>query len=216
MRLNKAQLIGLFTIVVVLALYAVITFLKDENLFNGKSTYYIIYKDVDGLTTSSPVYIKGFKVGSILDIEFDNKSGLFTVLIKVKSSFEIPSNSVATIAGSGILGGKQINLALGDSKERAVLRVMMPAASSGIMSSVVLGIGRSIGETMAVVMVAGNQPRIPSSLLEGARTMTANIVLEMGYAADLHREALLATGAVLFVFILLINLSFSLIRRKKK
>ena len=107
-------------------------------------------------------------------------------------------------------------LALGDSKERAVLRVMMPAASSGIMSSVVLGIGRSIGETMAVVMVAGNQPRIPSSLLEGARTMTANIVLEMGYAADLHREALLATGAVLFVFILLINLSFSLVRRKKK
>ena len=107
-------------------------------------------------------------------------------------------------------------LALGDSKERAVLRVMMPAASCGIMSSVVLGIGRSIGETMAVVMVAGNQPRIPSSLLEGARTMTANIVLEMGYAADLHREALLATGAVLFVFILLINLSFSLIRRKKK
>ena len=107
-------------------------------------------------------------------------------------------------------------LALGDSKERAVLRVMMPAASSGIMSSVVLRIGRSIGETMAVVMVAGNQPRIPSSLLEGARTMTANIVLEMGYAADLHREALLATGAVLFVFILLINLSFSLIRRKKK
>ena len=107
-------------------------------------------------------------------------------------------------------------LALGDSKERAVLRVMMPAASSGIMSSVVLGIGRSIGETMAVVMVAGNQPRIPSSLLEGARTMTANIVLEMGYAADLHREALLATGAVLFMFILLINLSFSLIRRKKK
>ena len=107
-------------------------------------------------------------------------------------------------------------LALGDSKERAVLRVMMPAASSGIMSSVVLGIGRSIGETMAVVMVAGNQPRIPSSLLEGARTMTANIVLEMGYAADLHREALLATGAVLFVFILLINLSFSFVRRKKK
>ena len=116
MRLNKAQLIGLFTIVVVLALYAVITFLKDENLFNGKSTYYIIYEDVDGLKTSSPVYIKGFKVGSIWDIEFDNKSGLFTVLIKVKSSFEIPSNSVATIAGSGILGGKQINLALGDSK----------------------------------------------------------------------------------------------------
>ena len=106
-------------------------------------------------------------------------------------------------------------LALGDTKEKAVFRVMMPAASSGILSSVILGVGRSIGETMAVVMVAGNQPRIPGSVLDGVRTMTANIVLEMGYATDLHREALIATGAVLFVFVLILNLSFSLIRRKK-
>ena len=106
-------------------------------------------------------------------------------------------------------------LALGDTKEKAVFRVMVPAASSGILSSVILGVGRSIGETMAVVMVAGNQPRIPGSLLDGVRTMTANIVLEMGYATDLHREALIATGAVLFVFVLILNLSFSLIRRKK-
>ena len=106
-------------------------------------------------------------------------------------------------------------LALGDTKERAVFRVMVPSASSGILSSVILAIGRSIGETMAVVMVAGNQPRIPGSLLDGVRTMTANIVLEMGYATDLHREALIATGAVLFVFVLILNLSFSLIRRKK-
>ena len=106
-------------------------------------------------------------------------------------------------------------LALGDTKEKAVFRVMVPSASSGILSSVILGIGRSIGETMAVVMVAGNQPRIPGSLLDGVRTMTANIVLEMGYATDLHREALIATGAVLFVFVLILNLSFSLIRRKK-
>lgn len=106
-------------------------------------------------------------------------------------------------------------LALGDTKEKAVFRVMVPSASSGILSSVILGVGRSIGETMAVVMVAGNQPRIPGSLLDGVRTMTANIVLEMGYATDLHREALIATGAVLFVFVLILNLSFSLIRRKK-
>ena len=106
-------------------------------------------------------------------------------------------------------------LALGDTKEKAVFRVMVPAASSGILSSVILGIGRSIGETMAVVMVAGNQPRIPGGVLDGVRTMTANIVLEMGYATDLHREALIATGAVLFVFVLILNLSFSLIRRKK-
>ena len=106
-------------------------------------------------------------------------------------------------------------LALGDTKEKAVFRVMVPAASSGILSSVILGVGRSIGETMAVVMVAGNQPRIPGGVLDGLRTMTANIVLEMGYATDLHREALIATGAVLFVFVLILNLSFSLIRRKK-
>ena len=106
-------------------------------------------------------------------------------------------------------------LALGDTKEKAVFRVMVPAASSGILSSVILGVGRSIGETMAVVMVAGNQPRIPGGVLDGVRTMTANIVLEMGYATDLHREALIATGAVLFVFVLILNLSFSLIRRKK-
>ena len=106
-------------------------------------------------------------------------------------------------------------LALGDTKEKAVFRVMVPAASSGILSSVILGAGRSIGETMAVVMVAGNQPRIPGGVLDGVRTMTANIVLEMGYATDLHREALIATGAVLFVFVLILNLSFSLIRRKK-
>ena len=106
-------------------------------------------------------------------------------------------------------------LALGDTKEKAVFRVMVPAASSGILSSVILGVGRSIGETMAVVMVAGNQPRIPGGVLDGVRTMTANIVLEMGYATDLHREALIATGAVLFVFVLSLNLSFSLIRRKK-
>ena len=106
-------------------------------------------------------------------------------------------------------------LALGDTKEKAVFRVMVPAASSGILSSVILGVGRSIGETMAVVMVAGNQSRIPGGVLDGVRTMTANIVLEMGYATDLHREALIATGAVLFVFVLILNLSFSLIRRKK-
>ena len=92
----------------------------------------------------------------------------------------------------------------------------MPAAKSGITAGVILGIGRAIGETMAVIMVAGNQPRMPQSILKGVRTMTANIVLEMGYAADLHRESLIATGVVLFIFILIINLSFSALKRKGK
>jgi phosphate transport system permease protein len=91
---------------------------------------------------------------------------------------------------------------------------MLPAARSGILASVVLGIGRAIGETMAVIMVAGNQARMPAGLLKGVRTMTANIVIEMGYAADLHREALIATAVVLFVFILIINLCFSILKRR--
>ncbi len=105
-------------------------------------------------------------------------------------------------------------LALGATHERSVFFTLVPAAKSGILAGVILGVGRAIGETMAVIMIAGNQPVIPKSLLEGVRTMTANIVLEMGYATDLHREALIATSVVLFVFILIINLCFSLLKRR--
>ncbi len=103
-------------------------------------------------------------------------------------------------------------VALGANHRRAVFRVLLPAAKSGVLAGVVLGIGRAIGETMAVIMVAGNQARMPAGLLKGVRTLTANIVIEMGYAEGLHRESLIATGVVLFVFILLINLSFSALR----
>lgn len=107
-------------------------------------------------------------------------------------------------------------LALGATHERAVFSVLVPAAFSGIMAAIVLGVGRAIGETMAVVMVAGNQPIIPTSIFQGVRTMTANIVLEMGYAADLHRGALIATGVVLFVFVMLISLLFSAIKKRSE
>lgn len=106
-------------------------------------------------------------------------------------------------------------LALGAAHERSVFRVILPAANSGVIAGVILGIGRAIGEAMAVSMVAGNQPILPEGLFSGIRTLTANIVLEMGYAADLHREALIATAVVLFVFILIINLSFSALKRRK-
>ena len=106
------------------------------------------------------------------------------------------------------------SLALGATKERSLFFVVLPAAKSGVIAGIVLGIGRAIGETMAVVMVAGNQTRMPAGLFKGLRTMTANIVLEMGYAADLHREALIATGVVLFVFILIINLAVSMLNRR--
>ncbi len=105
-------------------------------------------------------------------------------------------------------------LALGASHERSVFYTVLPAAKSGIFAGVVLGIGRAAGETMAVMMVAGNQPVIPDSILSGVRTLTTNIVLEMGYSTDLHREALIGTAVVLFVFILIINLFLSRIKRR--
>lgn len=105
-------------------------------------------------------------------------------------------------------------LALGATHERSVFKTVLPAAKSGIFAAVVLGIGRAVGETMAVIMVAGNQPIIPESICDGVRTLTSNIVMEMGYATDLHREALIATGVVLFIFILIINISFSLLKRR--
>ena len=107
-------------------------------------------------------------------------------------------------------------LALGASHERSVFFSVLPAAKSGVLASVILGVGRAIGETMAVIMIAGNQPIIPSSLLQGVRTLTANIVLEMGYAADTHRLALIASAVILFVFILLINFTFSLVKRRMR
>ena len=108
------------------------------------------------------------------------------------------------------------SLALGATHERSVFCVIVPAAKSGILAGVILGVGRAIGETMAVIMVAGNQARMPEGILSGVRTMTANIVIEMGYATGIHREALIATGLVLFVFILIINLCFSFLKRKEK
>lgn len=106
------------------------------------------------------------------------------------------------------------SLGLGATHERSVFFAVLPAAKQGILAGVILGVGRAIGETMAVVMIAGNQPVLPNSIFSGVRTMTANIVMEMGYAADLHRQALLGTAVVLFVFILIINLCFSMLKRR--
>ncbi len=108
------------------------------------------------------------------------------------------------------------SIALGATHEKAIMSVVVPAAKSGIVSSIILGIGRAIGETMAVILVAGNQPRMPVGLTKGVRTLTTNIVMEMAYAADAHREALIATAAVLFVFILIINGTFVIVKRRSK
>ena len=106
-------------------------------------------------------------------------------------------------------------LALGATHERSVFFASLPAAKSGILAAIILGVGRAIVETMAVILVAGNQTVIPKSITSGIRTLTSNIVMEMGYAGGRHREALIATGVVLFVFILIINLCFSALKRRK-
>ena len=105
-------------------------------------------------------------------------------------------------------------IGLGTTHERAILTVVVPAAKNGILSAIILGIGRAIGDTMAVILVAGNQPRIPTELNQGVRTLTTNIVMEMAYATGQHREALIATAVVLFVFILIINLFFTRVKNK--
>ena len=107
-------------------------------------------------------------------------------------------------------------LALGATHERSVFHVVLPAAKSGVMAGIILGIGRAIGEATAVMMVAGNRTAMPKGLLKGVRTLTSNIVMEMGYAVDLHREALIATAVVLFVFILMINLLTSILKRRNR
>jgi phosphate transport system permease protein len=107
------------------------------------------------------------------------------------------------------------SIALGATLWQTVRRVVLPAASSGIITAVILGMGRAIGETMAVIMVAGNALQIPTSILDPVRTLTSNIALELGYASGRHREALFATGIVLFIIIMVLNLSATLITRRR-
>lgn len=133
-------------------------------------------------------------------------------LMILPTIISVSETSIRAVPESYYEGG----LALGASHERSVFFTVLPAAKSGIFAGVVLGIGRAVGETMAVMMIAGNQPVIPDSILSGVRTLTTNIVLEMGYSTDLHREALIGTAVVLFVFILIINLSLSLFKRRVK
>lgn len=108
----------------------------------------------------------------------------------------------------------EASVGLGAAHDRSVMRVVAPAAQSGILSSIILGIGRAIGETMAVILVTGNQPLIPTQLNQGVRTLTTNIVLEMGYASGRHRESLIATSVILFIFIIILNAGFMYFKNK--
>lgn len=130
------------------------------------------------------------------------------ILPTIISLSESALRAVPTAYFQGAIG-------LGASKERALFNVVLPAAKSGVFASIILGTGRAIGETMAVQMVSGNRTLVPTGLLDGIRTMTSNIVMEMGYAGAEHKNALIATGAVLFFFILIINILFNIVKNKE-
>ncbi|WP_408068579.1 phosphate ABC transporter permease subunit PstC [Vibrio ulleungensis] len=110
---------------------------------------------------------------------------------------------------------KEGSYALGASKIYTIFKILLPAARSGIMTAVILGIGRALGETMAIIMVMGNAPAMPGGILDSARTLTANIAIEMSYASGTHASALYATGVVLLVFIMLLNASLLYLNREK-
>jgi phosphate transport system permease protein len=187
--------------------------------FCGKRLYRILAPAV-GLLAGIPSIIYGF-FGLVVMVpalrELFGGSGKSLLTASLLLAFMILP-TIISISETSIRAVPEIYyegaLALGATHEEAVFFTILPAARQGIMAGVVLGIGRAIGETMAIIMVAGNQAMIPQGLFRGLRTLTANIVLEMGYAADLHREALISTAVVLFVFILIINVLLSLNKRK--
>lgn len=109
---------------------------------------------------------------------------------------------------------KQGSLALGASHFETITKVIIPAAKSGIIASVVLGMGRAVGETMAVILITGNMPKVPGSILDSVSTMTGTIAMEMGYATPMHQKALFATGIILFVFIMLLNITATVIMKR--
>lgn len=182
---------------------------------------YKIIKPAVSLLAGIPSIVYGFFglvviVPIMQDLAGGNGKGVLTASILLgimilPTVIGVSESAIRAVPNSYYEGA----LALGATHERSVFFTLLPAAKQGILAGVILGVGRAIGETMAVIMVAGNQAVVPESIFSGVRTLTANIVMEMGYAADLHREALLGTGVVLFVFILIINLSFSALKRRK-
>lgn len=182
---------------------------------------YKVIKPLINLLASIPSVVYGFfclvvVVPIIQELTHTSGKGILTASILLgimilPTIINTTESSVRAVPNMYFEG----SLALGATKERSIFKTVIPAAKSGIMSGIILSIGRAIGETMAVVMVAGNQAIMPKSITSGVRTLTSNIVMEMAYATGLHREALIATAVVLFVFILIINICFSIVIRKK-
>ncbi len=180
--------------------------------FCPKKLHRILKPAID-LLAGIPSVIYGF-FGLVIIVPVTGSSiiaaSLILAIMILPSVISVSESALRAVPESYYEGA----LALGATHERSVFTVVLPAAGSGVFAGVVLGIGRAIGETMAVMMVAGNNTGMPKSIFKGVRTLTSNIAIEMGYATDLHREALIATGVVLFVFILIINFASSMLKRR--
>ncbi|MBY8086338.1 phosphate ABC transporter permease subunit PstC [Vibrio fluvialis] len=161
--------------------------------------------------------------------------GLVIIVPLIQNIFQVPAGNTI-LAGIIVLGVmilptvitvsetsiravpknyKEGSLALGASNIYTIFKLLVPAARSGIMTGVILGIGRALGETMAIIMVMGNAPAMPQGILDSARTLTANIAIEMSYASGVHANALYATGVVLLVFIMMLNAALLYLNREK-
>ena len=183
--------------------------------------WYNLFKRVINLMAGIPSVVYGF-FGLVVLVPFVREyvgghgMGVLTAAVLLgimilPTIVSVSETSIRAVPNSYYEGG----LALGATHERVVFFIILPAAKRGILAGIILGIGRAIGETMAVVMVAGNQAVMPKSLVSGVRTLTTNIVMEMGYSVDLHREALIGTAVVLFAFILIINMIFYMMYKKE-
>ncbi|EGY80859.1 phosphate ABC transporter permease subunit PstC [Peptoniphilus indolicus] len=175
---------------------------------------YKILKPALNLMAGIPSIIYGFFALTFIVPKMKDLSGgtgmsiltasVLLLIMILPTIISISENAIRSVPYSYYTG----SIALGATHERTIMKVLMPAAKSGIFAGIILGIGRAIGETMAVILVAGNQTRLTFNIFKGIRTLTTNIVMEMGYASGMHREALIATACVLFVFILIINFTF--------
>ena len=190
--------------------------------FDCPKNIYRILKPALNLMTGIPSIVYGFFALTVIvpiNREVFGGTGMnmlsaaiLLLIMVLPTIISMSEASLRTVPQSFYQG----SLSLGATHDETITRVMVPAAKSGIFAGIILGVGRAIGETMAVVLVAGNQTRLTLNPLKGIRTMTTNIVMEMAYAAGEHRQALIATAAVLFIFILLINIGFFIAKSRSE
>lgn len=156
-RLSRMQAIGLFVLLTLIATFAVINFLRGEDIFNRSSSYYVVYDQVDGLTVTGPVYLRGYKVGMVEDIAYNPQQNNFEVELKVKSQFEIPVNSTAEVYSADIMGARAVRINIGDSEQILESGDTLASAIQPDMISTVMGQIEPLKEQAIELMATMNR-----------------------------------------------------------